>query len=286
MSSSGYHNGPSAEAGHPSNYGGTWSGDPKKVVEHDTTGTDAGTFNDSEPEAHERPAPFPFNKVMNSSFGRSPWKNHFIAMVGELIGTASFLFFGMAGAEVANYAKSSGQSDAFDPAAVLYISTAFGLSLMVNVFIFFRVSGGLFNPAVTLAMLLTGAIPAMRCLCLFIAQMLGCMFSAYIVSVIVPTPFGVVTAPSNGATTAQAVCLEMILTAYLITTIFMLAGENHRGRFMAPVAIGMALFGSHLVAVQWTGASLNPARSFGPAVVSGTWTQHWIYCEFLLFRIR
>lgn len=54
----------------------------------------------------------------------------------------------MAGAEVANYAKSSGQSDAFDPAAVLYIATAFGLSLMVNVFIFFRVSGGLFNPAV------------------------------------------------------------------------------------------------------------------------------------------
>lgn len=131
-------------------------------------------------------------------------------------------------------------------------------------------------------MLLTSSIPPMRCLVLFIAQMLACMFASVIVSVLIPTKFGVVTAPSNGATTAQAVCLELILTAYLCMSIFMLAGENHKGRFMAPVCIGMCLFSAHLVGVQWTGASLNPCRSFGPAVVSGTWTQHWIYCTYSL----
>ena len=128
-------------------------------------------------------------------------------------------------------------------------------------------------------MLLTNSIPPVRCACLFVAQMLACMFSSYIVSVIVPTDFGVVTMPSNGATTAQAVWLEIILTMYLCMSIFMLAGENHKGRFMAPVCIGMALFSAHLVGVQWTGASLNPCRSFGPAVITGTWTKHWIYCE-------
>ncbi|KAL1626762.1 hypothetical protein SLS56_006755 [Neofusicoccum ribis] len=107
--------------------------------------------------------------------------------------------------------------------------------------------------------------------------MLACMFSSYIVSVLIPTEFGVVTTPSNGATNAQAVCIEIILTAYLCMSIFMLAGENHKGRFMAPVCIGMCLFSAHLVAVQWTGSSLNPCRSFGPAIVSGNWSHHWIY---------
>lgn len=275
MSSSAYNNGPTAEAGH------NWDGDDNpKAIRHSEGTTVAD--NRASPDVEEvgpgaKPLPFPFNKIMDSSFGRSPWKNHAIAMIGEAIGTGSFLFFAFAGAEVALYGKATGQIETFDPAVIMYIALSFGLSLLVNVFVFFRVSGGLFNPAVTFAMLLTGSIPPMRCLCLFIAQMLACMFSSYIVSVLIPTSFDVVTAPSNGATTAQAVCLEFILTAYLVMTILMMAGENHRGRYNAPVAIGLALFSAHLVGVQWTGASLNPCRSFGPAVVSGTWTQHWIY---------
>ncbi|KAK7713953.1 hypothetical protein SLS57_007240 [Botryosphaeria dothidea] len=279
MSSSAYNNGPATESGRH------WDADDNpKAIRH----SEGTTMNDprGSPEVDEvglqvnsesKPLPFPFNRIMESSFGTSRWKNHVIAMIGEAVGTGSFLFFAFAGTEVALYGKASGQTDTFDPAVVLYIALSFGLSLMVNVFIFFRVSGGLFNPAVTLAMLLTSSIPPMRCFCLFVAQMLACMFSSYIVSVLIPTEFGVVTAPSNGASTAQAVCIEFILTAYLCMSIFMLAGENHKGRFMAPVCIGMALFSAHLVGVQWTGASLNPCRSFGPAIVSGNWKQHWIY---------
>jgi len=59
---------------------------------------------------------------------------------------------------------------------------------------------------------------------------------------------------------------------------FMLAAEKHRGTFLAPVGIGLALFVAELGAVLFTGGSLNPARSFGPEVVLGTFARtHWIY---------
>lgn len=75
-------------------------------------------------------------------------RNHFIAMSGEFAGTFLFLFFAFAGTQVAN-TKAPGAvvSSAPDPAALLYISLCFGFSLAVNAWVFFRISGGLFNPA-------------------------------------------------------------------------------------------------------------------------------------------
>jgi hypothetical protein len=94
---------------------------------------------------------------------RLPWmmwihsdaKNHFVAALGEWVGTTMFLFFAFAGTQVAN-AKSKAPGDTtttnatagFSPIVMLYISVSFGFSLMVNVWVFFRISGGLFNPAV------------------------------------------------------------------------------------------------------------------------------------------
>jgi aquaporin related protein len=70
----------------------------------------------------------------------------------------------------------------------------------------------------------------------------------------------------------------MFLTAQLVFTIFMLATEKHEGTFIAPVGIGLSLFVAELMGVFYTGGSLNPARSFGPAVVSHTFSSyHWIY---------
>ena len=71
-----------------------------------------------------------------------------------------------------------------------------------------------------------------------------------------------------------------MLTAELVFTIYMLANEKHKATFIAPIGIGMALFIAEMVGVYYTGGSLNPARSFGPCVVSGVWDpEHWIYCE-------
>ncbi|KAF3902053.1 Aquaporin-2 [Arthrobotrys entomopaga] len=70
----------------------------------------------------------------------------------------------------------------------------------------------------------------------------------------------------------------MFLTAQLIITIFMLAVEKTKATFLAPLGIGGALFIGHLVGIYYTGAGLNPVRSFGPAVVAGHFnSDHWIY---------
>ncbi|KAL1612840.1 hypothetical protein SLS60_001070 [Paraconiothyrium brasiliense] len=143
----------------------------------------------------------------------------FVAFVGEFVGTTMFLFFAFSGTQVANVHSegssntTTGADTGFSPSVLQYISLVFGFSLMVNVWIFFRISGGLFNPAVTFAMLLTKAM-----------------------------------SPQLFAT------------------------------FIAPVGIGLALFVAELVGVYYTGGSLNPARSFGPCVVTGIFDrEHWIY---------
>jgi aquaporin related protein len=86
--------------------------------------------------------------------------------------------FAFAGTQVANIESSStsnttsGGATGFNVSMYLYISVIFGFSLMGNVWIFFRISGGLFNPAVTLGMVLVGALPIVRAISLFVAQIL------------------------------------------------------------------------------------------------------------------
>jgi len=69
----------------------------------------------------------------------------------------------------------------------------------------------------------------------------------------------------------------MFLTAELVFTIFMLAAEKHKGTFLAPIGIGLALFIAELSGVYFTGGALNPARAFGPCVVNKDFTgYHWV----------
>ena len=73
--------------------------------------------------------------------------------------------------------------------------------------------------------------------------------------------------------------IEILLTAQLMFAIFMLAVEKHKATFLGPAGIGLTLFVDHLAGIFWTGASMNPARSFGPDLVSGNFPNyHWIYC--------
>ncbi|KAK8155194.1 aquaporin-like protein, partial [Phyllosticta citrichinensis] len=209
----------------------------------------------------------------------------FVASLGEFVGTTMFLFFAFSGTEVAK-ARASTPADSnqaegdppWDPTVMLYIALCFGFSLMVNVWIFFRISGGLFNPAVTLALWVTRAFGAWRALCLFVAQILGGIAASGMVLGIFPAPLNVQTTLSDGTSIAQGFIIEMVMTAELIFTILMLAKEKHKATFIAPVGIGLALFVAELAGVYYTGGSLNPARSLGPAVVTNTWdSNHWIY---------
>lgn len=202
-----------------------------------------------------------------------------------------FLFFAFAGTQVANIQSDAGDSTTsggatgFNVAVYLYISVIFGFSLMVNVWIFFRISGGLFNPAVTLGMVMVGAIPVVRAFCLFVAQIGGGIAASAMVIGLFPTELNVRTTLAGGTSIVQGVFIEAFLTAELVFTIFMLAKEKHKGTFIAPVGIGLALFIAEMVGVYYTGGSLNPARSFGPCVVTGIFDkEHWVYCKSWLSR--
>lgn len=211
-------------------------------------------------------------------------RNHFIAMCGEYVGTVLFLYFALSGTQVANSIPSAGGQTVEQVGANLpqlqYIALCFGFSLAVNAWVFFRISGGLFNPAVTFGMCLIGALPWIRGVLLFFVQILGGITAAALVACMFPHQgdINVRTALGGGTTVVQGLFIEMILTAQLIFTIFMLAAEKHKGTFIAPVGIGLALFIAELTGVYFTGGSLNPARTFGPAVVNHAFhSYHWIY---------
>jgi len=93
-----------------------------------------------------------------------------------------------------------------------------------------------------------------------------------------PTPLNVQTKLGDGVTIAQGIFIEALCTAELVFTIIMLAKEKHKATFLAPIGIGFALFIGELAAVFYTGGSLNPARSFGPAAVLHDFdSNHWVY---------
>ncbi|KAF2192530.1 aquaporin-like protein [Zopfia rhizophila CBS 207.26] len=203
--------------------------------------------------------------------------NMFISMLGEFVGTYLFLFFAFAVTQVANTPPGDADSPP-NTLVLLYIALAFGFSLAVNVWVFFRISVGLFNPAVSIAMALVGAISWVEAALLIISQILGAISAAGIVSALFPGPLTIRTTLNENTSVVRGLFIEMLLTAGLIFTIFMLAAERYKATFLAPIGIGLALFIAELAGIYFTGGSLNPARSFGPDVILHTFDEyHWIY---------
>ncbi|KAK1757989.1 aquaporin-2 [Echria macrotheca] len=220
-------------------------------------------------DGHEKPSPLlPMLALPESA------RNNFVAVIGEFVGTFLFLFFAFAGTQIATDPSSSSES----LTTLIFIALAFGVSLTANVWAFYRVTGGLFNPAVTLALFLVGGLPGLRSVFVIISQLLGGIAAAAVVSGLFPGPMGVATTLGRGTSVTQGLFIEMFLTAELVFVIIMVAAEKHKGTYLAPVAIGIAFFLTQLVGVTFTGGSLNPARSLGPAAVSASFPGYfWIY---------
>jgi len=211
----------------------------------------------------------------------------------EFIGTILFLLLGLGGiqaaafsnqatvAAAANGAGSDDGAQAVNKVAsieqLLYISVSMGLSLLVSVWFFFRVTGGVFNPAVSTALLLIGAIGPVRFVLYCIAQMVGGIVASALLVALLPGQLVVTPSPARGVNSAQAVFIEAFLTAALVLAVLMLAAEKHRSTPFAPIGIGLTLFACHLFGVIYTGAAMNTARAFGPAVVTGFDKTHWVY---------
>jgi aquaporin related protein len=111
-----------------------------------------------------------------------------------------------------------------------------------------------------------------------IAQLVAAIAAAAVVDGLLPGPLTVTNKLGPNVKVVQGLFIEMFLTAQLVIVVYLLAVEKHRSTHLAPLGIGIAVFICHMVGVSLTGTSVNPARSFGPAVVEGNFAgYHWIY---------
>ncbi len=157
------------------------------------------------------------------------------------------------------------------------IALVFGLVIMAMVYATGHLSGAHLNPAVTLAFLATRRLPRSEALAYLLAQALGALAAAAALAAIWPSQPAALgaTLPTVGA--GSALVYEVVMTAFLMFVIMAVATDTRAVGAAAAIAIGAtvgldALFGGPI-----TGASMNPARSLGPALVSGELHDLWIY---------
>ena len=128
-----------------------------------------------------------------------------------------------------------------------------------------------------MSLALVGVTTWGRCGLLIISHVLGGIAAAGVVSVLFPGPLSVQTSLGGGTTVTQGLFIEMFLTAQLVFTILMLSTEKHKETLVGPIGVGLSLFIAQLTGVYYTGASTNPARSFGPSVVLRSYSHyHWV----------
>ncbi|KAK0756221.1 hypothetical protein N5P37_011136 [Trichoderma harzianum] len=209
---------------------------------------------------------------------REPIRNEIVVVFGEFCGTFMFLLMSFIGTQAAldNNDPTNPNAPLF-PFSLLYVASSFGAALAVNVWVFYRVTGGMFNPAVTLGLVLVGAVKPIRGLLIFPAQIVAGIAAAAVTDALLPGPLLVANKLASGTSISRGLFIEMFLTAQLVITVYFLAVEKHRATFLAPLGIGLAVFIAHICGTNFTGTGINPARSFGPAVVTDFTGYQWIY---------
>jgi aquaporin Z len=159
------------------------------------------------------------------------------------------------------------------------IALTFGLVVAAMIVTFGPVSGSHMNPAVTIALAAAGRFPSARIPVYIAAQVLGAVAASALLSVLFPANEWLgATMPRGGAWRSFA--FEAVLTFFLMMTILSILGRpqaDSGGVFGAGVVIGAVVGLEAMFAGPISGASMNPARSFGPALVSGHMTDLWIY---------
>jgi MIP family channel proteins len=160
---------------------------------------------------------------------------------------------------------------------VVGIGIVFGLIIMVMIYATGHLSGAHINPAVTLAFTLTRHFPGRDALAYVAAQIIGAVVGTLVLVAVwpdQPAQLGA-TVPSIGV--GSALVYEVVLTAFLMFVIMAVATDTRAVGAAAAIAIGGTVGLDAIFGGPVTGASMNPARSFAPALVSGTWTDFWIY---------
>lgn len=201
---------------------------------------------------------------------RQDWRK----IIAEVVGTFFFFFIGIGSIQAAGTGSTS----------TLYVALAHGVALAIAISALGHISGGHFNPAVTIGLAVGRKITPLLGLLYIIAQIVGgVLASAALVAVLPANSWQAyhLGTPSLAPTinAVQGTALEAILTFFLVLAVYGTAVDPRANR-IAGFGIGLTVFVDVLVGGPLTGGAMNPARAIAPAIVSGTWTTdqlvYWI----------
>ncbi len=200
-------------------------------------------------------------------------------VVAEFIGTFPLIFFGVGSICADQFLRSTNQGSV----GLLGIAVAHGLAIGIMVSAIGHISGGHLNPAVTIGFWVTRRISTFDLLLYWAAQLAGGAAAAYLLRAIVPEDTWRLVALGTPAlardlSRTAGMILEGVMTFVLVFVVFATAVDE-RGAFgkIAGFAIGLTITMAILMGGPFTGAAMNPARSFGPALAARLWANHGVY---------
>jgi len=187
------------------------------------------------------------------------------SLLAEFIGTFALIFIG-AGA------------GALGDGGLVGVALAHGLVIVGFAYAYGHISGTHINPAVTLGVWAAGKMDTTRALAYVAVQLLGGIVAAFTLAWVLGARAGTLgaTVLADGVSPTQGLVLELILTFFLVNTVLN-AAVSGKGGAAAGLAIGLTLTFCILMGGPLTGASLNPARTLGPAVATGNFADIWLY---------
>jgi aquaporin Z len=195
------------------------------------------------------------------------------AAVAEFVATFALIFVG-AGAVVLN---ANGQLD------LTGVALAHGLVLAIMVSVTAHISGGLVNPAVAISLWVTGKLPTTRAGVLIGAEVAGAVAGAFLLKFLLPTELfdsgaGGIPALGDGIAIGKGIVIEAVTTFFLVFAVFGTIVDD-RGPFSktAGLTIGLVLAFDMLAFFPYTGAAMNPARWFGPALATMDWSDWYVW---------
>ncbi|KZV39327.1 hypothetical protein F511_23464 [Dorcoceras hygrometricum] len=197
------------------------------------------------------------------------------AALAEFLSTLIFVFAGSGSGIAYNKLTHDGPSSA---PGLISAAIAHGFALFVAVSVAANISGGHVNPAVTFGLFVGGNISLVRGILYIIAQLLGstaaCALLLFTTGGLEAPGFSV-----SGVSVWSGLVFEIVMTFGLVYTVYATAVDPNKGEvgILAPIAIGFIVGANILAGGPFTGASMNPAVSFGPALVGWSWAHQWVY---------
>jgi MIP family channel proteins len=198
-------------------------------------------------------------------------------LTAEFIGTFALVFFGAGSICADQFLHGAGSLGLFG------IAAAHGLAIAIMVSALGHISGGHFNPAITIGFWVTKRVSTVDVALYWIAQLAGAIVAAFLLKALVPEETWRAVALGTPAlvrdfSRVSAMLLEAITTFFLVLVVFATAvDEKGTFRAIAGFGIGLTISLGIMVAGPFTGAALNPARAFGPALASSHWASQGVY---------